>query len=121
MIRRDYWGQLFENFAEKHITPDDNVVVDQFMYFEAKKRAKGVFSISYGGGHGLREIPEEQKQLISKMMIREDDFIEMQLKYGGQWKITDQFYLDLRDHGAFNYRFEDFREWDTLLVYEREQ
>ena len=110
-----------EDFAEKHITSDDIVVIDPFVYFEAKKRAKGVFSTSYGGGQGLREIPEEQKQSISKMIIEEDDFIEMQSKYDGQWKITGQFYLDLRDYGIFNYRFKDFRTWDTLLVYEREQ
>ena len=49
-----------QNFAEKHITSNDIVVIDPYVYFEAKKRAKGVFAITYGGGHGLKDIPEEK-------------------------------------------------------------
>ena len=110
-----------ENFAQKHITSNDIVVIDPYVYFEAKKRAKGVFATTYGGGHGLKDIPEKQRRSVSKMIIEEDDFIRMQAKYGGQWKITDHFYLTLKDYGVFNYRFGDFRNWDTLIVYEREE
>ena len=55
------------------------------------------------------------------MIIQEDNFDRMQSKYGGQWKVTDQFSLPLKDYGLFNYRFDDFRVWDSLVVYEREE
>jgi len=110
-----------EQFAEKHINSNDTVVVNGYVYFPAKKRAKEVFTIAYGGGHGLREIPEEHKLSVNKMIIEENQFIRAQSKYGGQWKVTDEFYLALKDYGFFQYRFSDFRHWDTLVLYEREQ
>ncbi len=113
--------ESIEQFAEKHISSNDTVVIDPYVYFEVKKRAKGVYGTSYGGGHGLREIPEEQRRSISKMIIKENDFIRMQSKYNGQWKVTDHFYIELKDYGWLQYRFGDFRNWDTLVVYERDQ
>ena len=110
-----------ENFSEKHITSSDTVVVDFYVYLEARKRAKALFVTSYGGGHGLRKIPPEQTRSVNKMIIQEGDFDRMQSKYGGQWKITDQFSLPLKDYGLFNYRFGDFRVWDSLVVYERSE
>ena len=91
------------------------------MYLEARKRAKSLFVTSYGGVHGLLEIPLEQRSLVDKMIIQEGDFDRMQSKYGGQWKVTDQFNLPLKDYGLFNYRFGDFRVWDSLVVYERDE
>ena len=113
--------ESIEQFAEKHISLNDTVVIDPYVYFEAKKRAKGVYGTGYGGGHGLREIPEEQRRSISKMIIKENDFIRMQSKYNGQWKVTDHFYIELKDYGWLEHRFGDFRDWDTLVVYERDQ
>ena len=110
-----------ESFAEKHITLNDTVVVNCYVYFEARKRTKDLLVSSYGGGRGFKEIPPEQARLVSKMIIREDEFFLMQSKYGGQWKVTDQFSLPLKDYGFFNYRFGDFRVWDSLVVYERDE
>ena len=110
-----------ENFSEKHITSSDTVVVDFYVYLEARKRTKSLFVTSYGGGHGLPEIPPEQTRLVNKMIIKEDDFDRMQSKYGGQWEVTDQFSLPIKDYGLFNHRFGDFRVWDSLVVYERDE
>ena len=97
------------------------MVVDVYVYLEARKRTKSLFVTSYGGGHGLPEIPPEQTRLVNKMIIKEGDFDRMQSKYGGQWEVTDQFGLPIKDYGLFNHRFGDFRVRDSLVVYEREK
>jgi len=108
-----------EDFVERHVTQNDTVVVDEYVYFPAKKRAKELFTISYGGGNGLREIPIEQASNVNKAIVQEAEFSRMQIKYGGEWKVKDVFYMELKDYGQFQYRFGEFREWDRLVVYER--
>ena len=108
-----------EDFVERHVTQNDTVVVDEYVYFPAKKRAKELFSISYGGGAGLREIPIEQAINVNKAIVEEAEYSLMQIKYGGEWKVKDVFYMELKDYGQFQYRFGDFRDWNRLVVYER--
>jgi hypothetical protein len=108
-----------EDFVEQHVTQNDTVVVDEYIYFSAKKRAKQLFVIGYGGGHGLREIPIEQATNVNKAIVQEAEFSTMQIKYGGEWEVKDNFYLELKDYGRFQYRFASFRDWDKLVVYER--
>ena len=78
-----------------------------------------MFTISYGGGHGLRKIPIEQAINVNKAIVQEAEFSIMQIKYGGEWKVKDVFYMELKDYGQFQYRFGDFRDWNRLVVYER--
>jgi len=108
-----------EDFIERHVTQNDTVVVDEYVYFPAKKRAKELFTISYGGGHGLRKIPIEQVINVNKAIVQEAEFSIIQIKYGGEWKVIDVFYMELKDYGQFQYRFGDFRDWNRLVVYER--
>jgi hypothetical protein len=108
-----------EDFIEKHVDENDTVVVDEYVYFPTKKRAKQLYAISYGGGHGLRKIPIEQVINVNKAIVQEAEFSIMQIKYGGEWKVIDVFYMELKDYGQFQYRFDDFRGWNRLVVYER--
>ena len=78
-----------------------------------------MFSISYGGGAGLREIPIEQAINVNKAIVEEAEYSLMQIKYGGEWKVKDVFYMELEDYGQFQYRFADYRTWNRLVVYER--
>jgi len=108
-----------EDFVELHVTQNDTVVVDEYVYFPVKERAKQLFTISYGGGHGLREIPKEQASNVNKAILQEAEFSILKIKYGGEWKVKDDLYIELKDYGKFQYRFGDFRGWDKLVVYER--
>jgi len=108
-----------EDFIEKHVDENDTVVVDEYVYFPAKKRAKQLYAITYGGGHGLREIPKEQVSKVNKAILQDAEFTTMQIKYGGEWIVKDQYYLELKNYGKFQFRFGDFRDWEKLIVYER--
>ena len=108
-----------EDFIEEHVTQDDTVVVDESVYFPSKKRAKQLFTIGYGGGLGLSEIPREQASNVNKAIVQEAEFLKMQEKYGGEWGAKDNLYIELKDYGPFQYRFFSARDWDTLVVYER--
>ena len=108
-----------ENFIERHVNQNDTVVVDEYVYFLAKKRAKELFTITYGGGRGLREIPIEQAINVNKAIVQEAEFSIMQTKYGGEWEVTDVFYMELKDYGQFQYRFGEYRDWNRLVVYEK--
>ena len=82
---------------EKNISNTESVVIDPFFYFQTKKLADQIFVITYGGGRGLKIIPDGEKYSVSKMIIKKSDFSKMQSKYGGEWTIIDSFSLDKKE------------------------
>jgi hypothetical protein len=86
-------------FIQKHVTPNDVVYCDSNIFFETKHSIQRVFTPMFAK-HTMKVSPQghefspQEKQALTVMIIRPQDYPDLIQYFGGQWEAVSEPFGD---------------------------
>jgi hypothetical protein len=74
-----------ESFASRHLVPGDRVCADHVAFFAVIASGARFQSSHYAGGRGLPEVPDEDRQAVTALLVEPSNLGAVVEKFGGTW------------------------------------
>ena len=79
------YGQI-ERFVRGNVAPADRAFVEGAAYFATTSYAAETYCLDYGGGRGFKEIPQQQRDSVTVLILAPRSLEVALRKLGGRWK-----------------------------------